>query len=94
MSYTFDERADFQPVKISGFNIALMDPAAFHVLLAVGASDITALHGEENASDCEDAIKHRSTAITMVNKRLSQGVADHSDKNLAAVVLLAGYEVS
>lgn len=94
MSYTFDERADFQPVKIAGFNIALMDPAAFHVILAVGASDITALHGGENASDCEDAVKHRSTAITMVNKRLSQGVADHSDKNLAAVVLLAGYEVS
>ncbi len=37
-SYMVDSRADFQHVKKLTFDVALEDPSAFHVLLAVGAS--------------------------------------------------------
>lgn len=48
-------------------------------------------------SESEDSVMHRSVVLNTVNEKISQWSTDPeyiSDSNIAAVALLAGYEVS
>lgn len=90
-----DSRADFHRVKKLAFDSALSEPSSFHCLLAVAATDLAKLKGEMHS---EEAVKHHSFALRTINKRLSVWSPDASDNgigdnDLAAVTLLAGYEV-
>ena len=70
------------------FNLASTDPAAFHLILCFAANDIAARSGR---LDSEDAIKHRTAALSLVKKDVL--ACKSSDDFLAAVSTLAGHEV-
>lgn len=77
------------------FDAALTDPSAFHILLAVAASDISNMKGSQSSPEAD---RHRSIALETINKRLSRWDANASDggisdQNLSAVALFAGHEV-
>lgn len=93
VAYLHDAHADFATVKRLVFNIGLISPPAFHVILAASASDIAVLHGRE---DSEDSIAHRGHALGLVKRNLWARKPEQlpSDDSLGGIALLAGNEVS
>jgi hypothetical protein len=74
------------------FNFASTEPSAFHLILGSAATDLAARSGR---SDSEDAIRHRSTALTLLRKKVLDWKPNTipSDELLATVMRLAGDEV-
>jgi hypothetical protein len=93
LNFQMDVHANFSHIKLLSLEASLLSPPAFHVILSIAASDIAARHGRH---DSKEAIMHRGIAISGVSKALTKrdGGAKMMDESIAAVVLLAGNEVS
>jgi hypothetical protein len=85
-----DKRSDFSAIRTLKFNTGYAEPASFHVLLCVAANDIALRNG---TLDSNDAIKHRTAALSLVKKDVSGWKPNSSDGFIGAVILLAGYRV-
>jgi hypothetical protein len=72
------------------FKTGYAEAASFHVLLCVAANDIALRNG---TCDSNDAITHHTAALRLIKKDVSSRKSNLSDGFMAAVTLLAGYEV-
>jgi hypothetical protein len=89
-AFLLDPRASFRSVSLLCFQVAQLDPAAFHVILGAAASDIARLHKRSNSVQ---SITHLGYALSFVKTRLAHPNDLPSDGTLAAVAMLAGNEV-
>jgi hypothetical protein len=74
------------------FNFASTEASSFHLILSSAATDLAAKSGRAYS---EDAIKHRSTALNLLRKKVLGWKANTipSDELLATIMRLAGDEV-
>jgi hypothetical protein len=74
------------------FNFASTEASCFHLILSSAATDLAAKSGRAYS---EDAIKHRSTALNLLRKKVLDWKPNTmpSDELLATIMRLAGDEV-
>ena len=89
-----EKRACFLPVLQSVraicYEVALNDPAAFLVILAISCADIALLHGE---SDSLAAVKFDTKSIGMLKDRIASQSGATSDGTLATIALRVLFEL-
>lgn len=89
--FALDNRKEaFLPIKRLSVSATATDAAAFHLVLASAASEMTLLKGVMNL---RSEISHKTEALKIINKRMADISLATSDKNIGAVVMFAGCEV-
>jgi len=68
--------------------VGLMDPAAFHQVLANSALNMSLLRNIDKAPESCEAISHHTYAINLVNKRLSDPSFATSDELIGAITAI------
>jgi hypothetical protein len=88
-----DQYSRFKPFREEWFPVGMMDPAAFHQVLANSALSLSHLHAGERPPESFESISHHSLAMKLVNSRMSDSTFVKSDGLIGAVFAFCCYYV-
>lgn len=89
-AFKLDVRSTFRYVRSLCFEVALLDAAAFNVILCGAANDIARLRREEKSLQ---SLQYRRAAITLLNDRITNSKELLTPAVIAGAAMLAGNEV-